>query len=211
MYIPKFAALFLAIPILTAPRLTIVVYHADALPPAQLIRAETVAGTILRQAGVETTWRIAGAGDLFPAPNEIPVHLLSLHPSNLDRETSGYAILMGDGSYAGVSCPAVQASAASLESDDAILLGAVMAHEIGHILLRTRDHATSGVMVTRFGRREMREAARGELQFLRSQAHRVRAEAARRSAASKNVIEELHDAQARTPRAMVRGPARGAE
>ena len=187
------------------------IYHAAAVPPAELQRAETVAGAILRQAGIQTTWRTAGAADLYPAPSEIPVHLLSVHPPNLDRETSGYAILMGDGSYAGVSCPAVHASAATLESDDAILLGAVMAHEIGHILLRTRDHSTSGVMVTRFGPREVREAARGELQFLRSQAQRIRTEASRRRAASKNVIEELHDAQAFPHRANVRSLTRGAE
>jgi hypothetical protein len=211
MHAARFIAFLLSIPVFAPPKLAIVIYHATAVPPAELLRAETVAGAILRQAGIETIWRTAGAADLSPAPSEIPVHLLSVHPSNLDRETSGYAILMGDGSYAGVSWPAVHAAAATLESDDAILLGAVIAHEIGHILLRTRDHSTSGVMVIRFGPREMREAARGELQFLRSQAQRIRAEAARRRAASKNVIEELHDAQAFSHRANVRGLTRRAE
>jgi hypothetical protein len=88
---------------------------------------------------------------------------------------------MGDASYAGVSCPAVRASAASLETEEPTVLGAVIAHELGHILLRTRGHATSGVMVVRLGAREIQEAQRGELQFLRSEAHRIRAETLRRT------------------------------
>jgi hypothetical protein len=118
----------------------------------------------------------------------------------LTRQTNGYTMLAIDQSYAGISCPAVHDAAVSLESDAAIVLGAVMAHELGHILLGSRDHATSGVMVTRLGAHEIREAASGELQFLRSQAHRMRAEAARRVAAGKNVIEDLHDPHTRTLR-----------
>jgi hypothetical protein len=176
------------------PKLSILVFHADAVPAAELHRAELVASAILRQAGVETRWRTAGAGDISPGPDELPVHLLPVHPTTLNLETTGYAILMGDSSYVGVPCPAVRVSAASMEIDDATLLGAVMAHELGHILLNTRDHSTNGIMVRRLRRREMAAAVRGELQFLRSEARRIRAEAVRRSAASKNVIEEQHDA-----------------
>jgi hypothetical protein len=190
------AALLLSGAFLAAPKLSIVIYNVEAVPPAELERAQAIAGRILRQAGIETAWRLAGSRDLSPAPYEIPVHLLSVHPPSLTPETSGYAILMGDSSYAGISYPAVRASAVAMESDQSVLLGAVIAHELGHVLLGGRDHSTSGVMVARLGRREMEAAARGELQFLRSQAHRIRTEAARRSAASKNVIEELHDPHA---------------
>jgi hypothetical protein len=197
MIISSVAALLLSGAIFAPPKLSIVIYHAEAVPAAELLRAEIVAHSILRQAGIETRWRPATAGDVAPGPDEIAVHLLSVHPSNLAPEISGYALLMSDGSYAGISCPAVRASAATLESDSATLLGAVMAHELGHILLRTRDHSTSGVMVRHLGSRQIHDAARGELQFLRSEARRMRAEAARRGAASKNVIEELHDAHVR--------------
>jgi hypothetical protein len=200
MNLPAVAALFLTGALFAPPKIAIVIYHADAVPAAELGRAEAVAGAILRQAGIEVVWRPAIAGDIAPQPYEIPVHLLALHPSNLARETSGYAMLMGNNSYAGISWPAVQTSAAALEADEATLMGAVMAHELGHILLKSRDHATNGVMIQKIGRAELRAAARGELQFLRSQAQRIRAEAARRRAASKNVIEDLHDAQARSSR-----------
>jgi len=164
-------------------KLTIIIYHADAVPPAKLLRAEAVAGAIFQQAGIETTWRTATPKDLSPRPNEIPLHLLPMHPENLAHETSGYAILMGDASYAGVSWFAVRASAAAMEADESVVLGAVMAHELGHILLRTRSHATNGVMVTRLAIHEIQAAGRGELQFLRSEANRIRAEAQRRASA----------------------------
>jgi hypothetical protein len=182
----------------TLLKLTIVIYHADAVAPPELLRAEAVASAILRQAGIVTAWRPAVAGDLVPAPDEIAVHLLTAHPTTLSGKTNGYAVLAGDHSYAGISCPAVRESAKSLESDQSTVLGAVIAHELGHILLGTRDHATSGVMVTRLGAREIQAAAHGELQFLRTQARRMQMEAARRSAAARNVIESLHDAQVRT-------------
>jgi Zn-dependent protease with chaperone function len=182
------------------PKLAIVIYHADAVPAPALLRAQTLAGAILRQAGIVVTWRVAGPSDLTPAPDEIPVHLLPSRPPNHSSDAGGYAVLAGDNSYAGISCPAVQASAAALESPEAIVLGAVMAHELGHILLRSRDHAANGVMVIRLGAREIQSAARGELQFLQSEARRMRIEAARRSAAAKNVVEDLHGAQARDSR-----------
>jgi hypothetical protein len=184
----------------TLLKLTIVIYHADAVAPPELLRAEAVASAILRQAGIVTAWRPAVAADLSPAPDEIAVHLLTAHPTTLSGKTNGYAVLAGDRSYAGISCPAVRKSALTLETDQSTVLGAVIAHELGHILLGTRDHATSGVMVTRLGAREIQAAAHGELQFLRTQARRMQIEAARRSAAARNVIESLHDAQVRTLR-----------
>src|SRR4051812_32575655 len=97
-------------------KLTIVIYHADAVAPTDLHRAETIASDILRQAGIMTTWRPATASDLTPAPDEIPVHLLSIRPATLNTDTTGYAVLAGDHSYAGISFPAVRASAGSLRS-----------------------------------------------------------------------------------------------
>ena len=181
-------------------KLTIVIYHAETVAPPELLRAEATASAILRQAGISTAWRPATSLDLALAPDEIAVHLLSVHPSTLATRTNGYAVLTAEQSYAGISYPAVQAAAASLDSDEAIVLGAVIAHELGHILLGSRDHATSGVMVTRLHEREIQAAARGELQFLRSQAHRMQIEAAHRVAATKNVIEDLHEPDARISR-----------
>jgi hypothetical protein len=51
-----------------------------------------------------------------------------------------------------------------MEVDSAVLLGAAMAHEIGHLLFGP-SHAYAGVMSPRLGAKEMALAGRGELRF----------------------------------------------
>jgi len=166
-------------------RLTVVIYNSEAVPPADLAHGEAVAGEILRQAGIEMHWRTASSADLFPAADEIPLHFLAWRPPNLSPDASGFATLMPEGSYAGVSYPAVKRIAASLQADESLLLGTVIAHEVGHILLRSRSHSANGIMVTHLGPREIQAARRGELLFLRPEAQRIRAEAVRRTTASR--------------------------
>jgi hypothetical protein len=163
-------------------KLTVVIYNSETIPPADLARGEAVAGEIFRQAGIEMQWRSATSADLFPVAHEIPLHFLAVHPPNLARDSSGFATLMAEGSYAGVSYPAVKRTAAALQTDESIVLGAVIAHELGHILLRSKSHSANGIMVMRFGPHEIRAARRGELLFLQPEARRIRAEAARRTA-----------------------------
>jgi hypothetical protein len=161
-------------------KITIVVYHSEAVPERDLARAETLAGRIFRQAGVEILWRQATPADTAPPPTEIPLHLVEVQPTNLGPDISGFAILMPEGSYAGVSCPAVRKTAYALEADEATVLGAVISHELGHVLLGSKEHSTSGVMVPRLGRHEIEAAGRGELRFQRPEARGIRVEASRR-------------------------------
>jgi hypothetical protein len=89
------------------------------------------------------------------------------------------AVLMperdGAVSYAGAVWPAVEEAAASLESGVSDVLGATVAHEIGHILLGSKAHTRSGIMCSRFRRTDMRMAASGELRFTPEQAQRMQA------------------------------------
>ena len=166
-------------------KVTVVIYNSEAVPERELVRGETVAGQILRQAGVEVLWRPATAADTALRPSEVPLHVLAAHPPNLSPDISGFAMLMPEGSYAGVSYPDVQRTAHALAADDPTVLGAIMAHELGHVLLGTRDHSANGVMVMRLGQREIAAARRGELLFVGSEARRIRAEVARRATISR--------------------------
>jgi len=76
----------------------------------------------------------------------------------------------------------VEAAAKSLDVEAPYILGATLAHEIGHLLLGARSHFPSGVMCPHFGRAQLRMAARGELLFTSEQAGRIRAEVVRRMA-----------------------------
>jgi hypothetical protein len=166
-------------------KLTVVIYNSETIPPAELARGEAIAGEILGRAGVEIHWRVATSTDLIPRPDEIPLHLLSVHPPNLGPDAGGFATLMAEGSYAGVSYPAVKRTAATLQTDDPMVAGLIMAHELGHVLLRSKNHSANGIMVRRFGPREILAARRGELLFLPGEARRIRAEATRRTTATR--------------------------
>jgi hypothetical protein len=92
-------------------------------------------------------------------------------------DATGFAVLMperdGAVSYAGVIWPAVEEAAAGVESQVPHVLGATVAHEIGHILLGSNAHTRSGIMCSRFQRADLRRAASGQLRFTPEQAQRM--------------------------------------
>jgi hypothetical protein len=67
------------------------------------------------------------------------------------------------------------------ESDDAefevpIILGCVIAHEVGHLLLGANSHSDLGVMQPRWERKQIRQAMMGGLLFTPEQAKLIQAE-----------------------------------
>jgi hypothetical protein len=64
-----------------------------------------------------------------------------------------------------------------------IILGCVIAHEVGHLLLGTNSHSGSGVMQQRWERRQIRQAMTGTLLFTPEQAKLIQAEMQKRMAA----------------------------
>jgi hypothetical protein len=56
-----------------------------------------------------------------------------------------------------------------------VVLGAAIAHELGHLLLQTSTHSASGIMHASFARSDLESAARDGLLFLPEQARRLRA------------------------------------
>jgi len=69
-------------------KITVVIYNSERFPSVSLVRGETVAGQILRQAGVEVLWRPATAADTALRPWEVPLHVLAAHPPNLSPDIS---------------------------------------------------------------------------------------------------------------------------
>ena len=162
--------------------ITMRVLNPAMVPGKTLLRAEGVAAAILNPAGVEVTWLDCDSAThpcrQYPTPKEFWLHLLKNSPPRLRGDATGFAVLMpqrdGAVSYAGVSYPAVEEVASGLEADVSDVLGATMAHEIGHILLGSQAHSRSGVMSSRLQKAEVRMAGRGELRFTAEQAERIR-------------------------------------
>jgi hypothetical protein len=55
------------------------------------------------------------------------------------------------------------------------ILGCVMAHEIGHLLLGS-NHSATGIMKAHWGRKEVRELIKGDLLFTSQQSKLIQAE-----------------------------------
>jgi hypothetical protein len=66
------------------------------------------------------------------------------------------------------------------ESNVSIILGCLIAHEIGHLLLGKDQHTASGIMMARWDIQQIQQVMKGTLGFSRQQAERMRMNAQRR-------------------------------
>jgi hypothetical protein len=64
--------------------------------------------------------------------------------------------------------------------DRSVILGHVIAHEVGHLLLGTNSHSQDGIMSAEWSGSELRRLAKGALLFTASEPMRIRTELASR-------------------------------
>ena len=162
--------------------LSIVVFDNAGIPGATLRQAVETAREAYRTAGVVTEWSVCQISKdpefhcMLPrAGTYLKVIVLPEWKGPQEGEAMGFALTSGRNggtvSYA-LSKPA-QALASHTDQSLAVVLGCVMAHEIGHLLgLR---HGTSGVMKPKFERRDLMEASWGNLHFAREDTTTMRA------------------------------------
>lgn len=138
---------------------------APDIPAKTVHHAESVAAFIFAQAGVSVSWSDRGV---------YRIQIMNSQPRNHSRDAAGFAVLTpADSGYAAISYAAVEQTANSLGADPGDLLGATIAHEVGHLLLGPA-HSQTGVMRAHFGARELEMVGRGELLFDAGQAARIR-------------------------------------
>jgi len=111
----------------------------------------------------------------FAWPAYLAVHVVprSAHPMN---EVFGVAFLSreGTGCYTDVFFDQALALHADSNVGLADILGNVVAHELGHLLLGSNSHAVAGIMRVRWQGEELRRLARGGLLFTPEQGERMR-------------------------------------
>ena len=187
--------------------------HVD---PKTLMEAKEVAVEIFRQAGVEMRWAdvpLATLVDQYTDPDGQPVFGLShirlgVFPSlmadalRLPDNVMGVAPGIGPDRqmvyvfYDGVEALAVRQVLALSRGDiarpatRAQILGHMMAHELGHVLLNLPSHSATGIMRGDWDLKDLQDAAFGSLLFTRGQAATLRAEVrGREQQSSLNVTE----------------------
>jgi len=154
------------------PQVTVVVYNDAGIPAGVIESAKKTVERIYRDAGVAIMWRdlrapATGATELF-----VRIVRRSL---NLPGEDFGIAFVGGDGRgvqadifYSGIEQLTNNTSASAGQ-----VMGHVMAHELGHLLLGMNSHSTLGIMQAHWSYQQLRLMSRGFLKFDKHQAEAI--------------------------------------
>jgi len=152
-----------------APAITVAIYDDMHLSPQVLADAEDEAMRVYRKAGVAISWveckssRIEAEADdrCQDSPTATRLNLRIVpHASRANDGVFGVAFLSADrtGAYTDVSFNSAEELDRDWHVGLARVLGHVMAHELGHLLLGSNAHSRQGIMCPNWHGGEMQLA-----------------------------------------------------
>jgi hypothetical protein len=154
------------------PQITVVVYNDAAVPARVLESAREVVASIYRDAGVAIAWKdhsdpATGATELF-----VRIVRRSL---NLPGEDFGIAFVGDDGQgvQADIFYSGIERLTNNTAANPAQIMGHVMAHELGHLLLGMNSHSDFGIMQAHWTDQQLRLMSKGILKFDKHQARAI--------------------------------------
>jgi hypothetical protein len=156
--------------------ITVLVNDSAGVSPSVLRKAEREAGRLFDAAGIEIQWVNCAETDecrRILGPKEFVLHIVSGGQTWSDF-VFGEAFLGEDGrgQYCDVFFDRLQQTQGDVNL--AALLGAVSAHELGHLLLGSHSHSGIGIMEPRWGQQGLRSIGMGRLLFTPEQARSMR-------------------------------------
>ena len=174
----------------SALRVTVKVYNSVHLSPGELSRAEQKAAKVFQEAGIALVWSAGlldrDVDDNIPSEEWNGASLqLRLWPRAMagkrpsGSETLGFCLSLENGD-AVVLADVIQQRAVFGPASFADLLGLAMAHELGHLLLRSAAHSVTGIMRSRWAEKQLRDDDRGYLRFTADEVETMRNEVRRR-------------------------------
>jgi hypothetical protein len=136
------------------------------------------------QAGLRFQWTdcsVRHSPDLYsaceyePVSGQIRVRILPRHLNhNFQDSVSGFAVAPTYASLYYESAQRLVQTETDASSNISMILGCLMAHEIGHLLLGEGQHTASGIMQASWDILQVQNALRGTLGFSYQQARRMR-------------------------------------
>ena len=160
------------------PEMTISVHDYADVPSNLLNAAEEQAREIYHRAGLETVWLNCSPklekiepeschySDSFHLTLKISARAVNAQVRDrLDVLGTAYPDDKGAGYFAYVFYDRVQELASRQRLGNA-LLAAVMAHEIGHLLLGSSSHSLSGIMCAHWNYDQLRNVGEGSMSFI---------------------------------------------
>jgi hypothetical protein len=160
-------------------RLVVSVFNDAEVDAVSLAKAEGQAAKILRHAHVEMNFLDCKKGGsercLQPDDGHFALRIVR-RSRNLWSEAFGVAFLdeVGHGTQADVFFDEVQRLGTNAKVDVSELLGHVIAHELGHLILGSHAHSASGIMSPRWEAAELNQLVKGNLLFNPAQAEVMR-------------------------------------
>jgi len=178
--------------------LTVRIYNYAGVDAAIVREAAAMAREIYLRSGVETRWTICkmpGAGLDFDEaceggqrPDTLKMRIVRTAPGQdgVDYLVFGFALpgKAGFGTVASVLWERISETAELSKVTPAQLLGFVMAHEAGHLLLGFNSHSAEGMMSGRWDEERFKKISQGSLNFIGKQKQRIQAGAEARLLAS---------------------------
>ncbi len=172
------------------------VYNYANVTGGVLAKAQSEAARIFRRSGIETHW--AGCAvpgrevernhscTAKPGATDIQVRILPRKMAQkLMKHHSEFGLAFtatgdGFGSNLSIFYHRVEELSARRHTSRALLLGHLMTHEIGHLLLGSNSHSRSGIMHVPWNRSQVERASLGTLLFTRQEAAKMRSQVSRR-------------------------------
>ncbi len=182
----------------TELKIQIRVYNYARVSDETLVRAKKEAARIYERAGIATAWFICplteeeltrNATCEFPSgPTILTLRLLSAAMAQripVGSDVFGFAVMPANGGF-GVLANVFADRVREIESDDQfrkVILGHLIAHELGHLLLCEAGHqAATGIMHIPWQTKELEQAKRGAMLFMASQCEKIRVQVLARMA-----------------------------
>jgi hypothetical protein len=173
-----------------ASRVTVAIYDDVGLSSRLLAKAEDETSRVYQKAGVAISWIVCKSSNLRieldlrcqDPPSAMHLNLRIVpHSRNFSDGVFGVAFLSaeGTGAYGDVFYDSVEELDRDWHVGLARVLGHVMAHELGHLLLGSNAHSRQGIMCPSWHGDELHLASRGTLLFSKDQSRFMRERLAR--------------------------------
>ena len=176
--------------------LLIRIYDLAELRTGDLKQSVAEAARILTAAGVSTKWELGDTGDeeahvldqtshgyarVRDSRNHLVVRLVRGLPLTSHPNALGFALPEATfGPHVSIHYDRVYALAKLIHAARSAILGAAIAHEIGHVLLGPAKHSTNGLMKARWSGEDLQRATQGQLMFTPVECAGIRQGAIRR-------------------------------
>lgn len=172
--------------------ITVLVFNFRRVPTATLAKAEEESARILARVGVDVTWRGCPTGNEPCQKGQGRVFFLAIKAGPVQNEyldtVSGYAVLPHLLAVVHYDYLPRMPGNKRGSNETAMVLGCVITHELGHLLLGEREHSIAGIMQAHWGVAQIQSALESQLSFLPEEAVLMRADSPRGGANSTSTL-----------------------